>query len=103
MEVQAGGKKGHGLFRPKRVTNEEFTKKWPNVPEYNLGYMHDCIRLIILFFTPGRRWPVEKPLPHSFDPKFESRRLDAAKRRLAPNHDRTPMSQGLPIKGSVGV
>ena len=34
------------------------------------------------FFTPGRRW-VEKPLPHSFEPRFESRRPDAAKRRLA--------------------
>ena len=32
--------------------------------------------------TPGRRW-VEKPLPHSFEPRFESRRPDAAKRRLA--------------------
>ena len=26
MEVRPGGKKGHGLFWPKRVTNEEFTK-----------------------------------------------------------------------------
>ena len=34
------------------------------------------------FFTPGRRW-VEKPLLHSFEPRFESRRPDIAKRRLA--------------------
>ena len=34
------------------------------------------------FFTPGRRW-VEKPLPHSFEPRFESRRPDATKWRLA--------------------
>ena len=37
---------------------------------------------VVIFFTPGRRW-VEKPLPHSFEPRFESRRPDAAKRRLA--------------------
>ena len=36
MEVRAGGKKGHRLFRPKRVTNEEFTKKWPHLPYYYL-------------------------------------------------------------------
>ena len=36
----------------------------------------------LFFFTPGRRW-VGKPLPHSFEPRFESRRPDAAKWRLA--------------------
>ena len=35
------------------------------------------------FFHPRERRCVEKPLTHSFEPRFESRKPDAAKRRLA--------------------
>ena len=43
--------------------------------------IYNC--LLLFLFTPGRRW-VEKPLPHSFEPRFESsQRPGFTERRLA--------------------
>ena len=64
-----------------------------SVHNVRVGCYPPSPRSCLFFFTPGRRW-VEKPLPHSFEPRFESRRPDAAKRRLALGVYRHPITTG---------
>ena len=51
--------------------------------QLSLGRVRKAARGTYLFFSPPGEGGSKNPLPHSFEPRFESRRPDAAKWRLA--------------------